>query len=119
MRSAAAAALLLAVGGAAQQTPVDYEVTDLPGLEVDPGFKHYAGFMPIGDGHGTELFFWFVESARTPATDPVVLWMNGGPGSSSIMYGFWSEHGPFRLAASASGPGGYKPTLYPYSWNQK
>lgn len=119
MRSAAAAALLMVWAGAAQQTPAEYEVTNLPGLDVDPGFKHYAGFMPIGDSHGSELFFWFVESASNPTTDPVVLWMNGGPGSSSIAYGFWSEHGPFRLVADASGPGGYKPTLYPYSWNQK
>ena len=37
-----------------------------------------SGYMPINDGHGTEIFFWFVESQDKPSTDPVVLWMNGG-----------------------------------------
>ena len=46
----------------------------------------------------------FVESARSPTEDPVALWMNGGPGSSSIAFGFWTEHGPFRLAADSTQP---------------
>lgn len=51
-----------------------------------------------------------------PATDPLVLWMNGGPGASSVAYGFWTEHGPFRLVPD--GKGNYKPSLYDESWNQ-
>ena len=39
----------------------------------------------------------FVESARKPAADPVVLWMNGGPGCSSVL-GLLTEHGPFRVS---------------------
>lgn len=73
--------------------------------------------MPINDGHGTEIFFWFVVSQNAPKTDPVVLWMNGGPGASSVAYGFWTEHGPFRLADD--GAGGYAPELYEYSWNKR
>eukprot|EP01061_Rhynchopus_euleeides_P003466 TRINITY_DN12714_c0_g1_i1.p1 TRINITY_DN12714_c0_g1~~TRINITY_DN12714_c0_g1_i1.p1 ORF type:complete len:473 (+),score=213.43 TRINITY_DN12714_c0_g1_i1:37-1455(+) len=108
----------LAAQAATALTPNDFEVTSMPGMAEKPSFKHYAGLMPLDDGKGTELFFWFVESARNPSTDPVVLWMNGGPGSSSVMYGFWSEHGPFRLVKNESGPGGYAPELYPYSWNR-
>ena len=84
-------------------TPADYEVTSLPGLKSSPAFKHYAGLVPIGDGAGTELFFWFVESARSPADDPLVFWTNGGPGASSVAYGFWTEHGPFRLQNGTDG----------------
>eukprot|EP01064_Diplonema_japonicum_P039072 TRINITY_DN9702_c0_g5_i1.p1 TRINITY_DN9702_c0_g5~~TRINITY_DN9702_c0_g5_i1.p1 ORF type:complete len:464 (+),score=157.16 TRINITY_DN9702_c0_g5_i1:43-1434(+) len=97
-------------------TPADFEITSMPGLEGQLNFKQYSGYMPLNDGHGTELFFWFVESQRSPSTDPVALWMNGGPGSSSVAYGFWTEHGPFRLADD--GQGSYKPELYPYSWNR-
>lgn len=75
-----------------------------------------SGYMPLEDASGTEIFFWFVEAASNPATAPVVLWMNGGPGASSIGYGFWTEHGPFRLATNTSGDP--VPTLYDYSWNK-
>ncbi|KAJ9436843.1 Serine carboxypeptidase 24 [Diplonema papillatum] len=112
-----AACLALAAGCVAgQASPSDYEVTSLPGLTDAINFKQYAGYMPLGDADGTQLFFWFVESQRSPSQDPVVLWMNGGPGSSSVNFGFWQEHGPFRL--QPDGQGSYKPTLYNESWNK-
>lgn len=41
---------------------------------------------------GKKLFYYFVESERKAWKDPVVLWLNGGPGCSS-MDGFVYEHG--------------------------
>lgn len=38
------------------------------------------------------LFYYFVVSERNPVQDPVVLWLNGGPGCSSFD-GFVYEHG--------------------------
>lgn len=48
--------------------------------------------MPIGAADGKKLFYYFVLSERNPTEDPVVLWLNGGPGCSSFD-GFVYEHG--------------------------
>jgi cathepsin A (carboxypeptidase C) len=80
--------------------PEEDRVTFLPGLDVQPTFRHYAGFLQAG---GTKKFFyWFVESEDNPATDPVVLWLNGGPGCSS-MTGMLAELGPWRTRYDGSG----------------
>ena len=56
-------------------TADSFLIDSLPTLggSFSPGFKQYSGFMPLGDAAGTHLFFWFVESQRDPATDPVRL----------------------------------------------
>ena len=98
-------------------TPQDFLITDLPlynGSFDDIPFKQYSGYMPLGDDDETALFFWFVESQSDPKNDPLTLWLNGGPGSSSVAFGFWTEHGPFRLQENAVGVNDYN-----YSWNQK
>ena len=41
-----------------------------------------SGYMPVTDSK--RLFYYFVESENDPSDDPVVLWLNGGPGCSSL-----------------------------------
>lgn len=41
------------------------------------------------------MFYWFVESSSSPASAPVILWTNGGPGCSGLG-GFLTEQGPLR-----------------------
>ncbi|GFY50081.1 lysosomal protective protein [Trichonephila inaurata madagascariensis] len=86
------------------------EVIDLPGLEFPLNYKHYSGYLNATSGR--HLHYWFVESQRLPSKDPLLLWLNGGPGCSSLD-GFLSELGPLHVSADGK-------TLYnnTYAWNR-
>jgi hypothetical protein len=54
--------------------------------------KQYTGWVNVpGNDYPTNLFFWFV-AAREP-TSVLTIWLNGGPGASS-MFGFFNGAGP-------------------------
>ncbi|RMZ81465.1 hypothetical protein DV738_g2273, partial [Chaetothyriales sp. CBS 135597] len=77
--------------------------------ETTPGVKSYSGFINLApDVHS---FFWFFESRSNPKHDPLTLWLNGGPGSDSLI-GLFEELGPCHIAENNSA------TLNPYSWNE-
>ncbi|XP_024384018.1 serine carboxypeptidase 1 [Physcomitrium patens] len=92
-------------------------VESVPGFSGDLPSRHFAGYVSVNDTNGRELFYYFVESEGSPATDPVVLWLNGGPGCSSFD-GFVYEHGPFKFEAAADSDSLPKLTLNPYAWSK-
>lgn len=51
--------------------------------ETTPGVNSYAGFINLAED--IHAFFYFFESRRDPANDPITLWLNGGPGSDSLI----------------------------------
>ena len=53
--------------------------------------------MTIDESHGRNLYYYFVVSENKPSEDPVVLWLNGGPGCSSFD-GFIYEHGDHSIS---------------------
>merc|ERR1712002_598123 len=65
----------------------------------------------MGTSGDKNLHYWFTESQRDPTTDPVILWLNGGPGCSSLD-GFLAELGPFKIDND-----GATVLQNPYSWN--
>jgi len=58
------------------------------------------------------MFYWHFESRSDPSTDPLVIWLSGGPGSSSLV-NLFLENGPFSILDDL--------TLIKniYSWNNK
>eukprot|EP00563_Minutocellus_polymorphus_P005361 CAMPEP_0181044702 /NCGR_PEP_ID=MMETSP1070-20121207/13407_1 /TAXON_ID=265543 /ORGANISM="Minutocellus polymorphus, Strain NH13" /LENGTH=779 /DNA_ID=CAMNT_0023123165 /DNA_START=52 /DNA_END=2391 /DNA_ORIENTATION=- len=105
------------------------EVTDLPLLP--PGSfqtKQYAGHVQAGpDPSDKHLFFWLfapdngsdgeealTQLAMDPNT-PLVIWLNGGPGCSS-MDGLFLENGPFRLVHDDAN--GWTMESNPHSWHR-
>jgi hypothetical protein len=61
------------------------EVTSLPGWDGPLPSKIFTGFIDAGtppSGKGNMYFhYWMIQSEGNPATDPVVMWYNGGPGT--------------------------------------
>uniref|UniRef100_A0A4W2D6H4 Carboxypeptidase n=1 Tax=Bos indicus x Bos taurus TaxID=30522 RepID=A0A4W2D6H4_BOBOX len=87
--------LLLACAPGGEGAPDQDEICFLPGLAKQPSFRQYSGYLK---GSGSKrLHYWFVESQKDPKSSPVVLWLNGGPGCSSLD-GLLTEHGPFLIA---------------------
>ena len=71
--------------------------------------KQYTGYLDVED-EDKHFFYWFFESRNDPKNDPVILWLNGGPGCSSLT-GLFFELGPSSINANL------KPEFNPYSWN--
>ncbi|PWA64843.1 peptidase S10, serine carboxypeptidase, Alpha/Beta hydrolase fold protein [Artemisia annua] len=69
-------------------------VIGLPG-QPRVSFKQYAGYITVNESHGRALFYWFFEAVESPQKKPLLLWLNGGPGCSSIGFGGMEELGPF------------------------
>lgn len=83
---------------------------------LTPSIVRYAGYVTVDAAHKRELFYWFTESQGDVSSDPLVLWLNGGPGCSSVGGGLMSELGPFfPLPNTTHG----SPALQnnPFAWN--
>ncbi|CAI8612472.1 unnamed protein product [Vicia faba] len=65
--------------------PKESVITNLPGFNGSLPSKHYGGYVTIDESHGKNLYYYFVESeSNSSSKDPIVLWLNGGPGCSSF-----------------------------------
>ncbi|KAI0767725.1 alpha/beta-hydrolase [Fomes fomentarius] len=77
--------------------------------ETTPGVNQLSGYIDIGTN--MSMWFWFFEARNKPETAPFTLWLNGGPGCSS-MIGLFQEHGPCQVNSD-----GKTTVLNPFSWN--
>ncbi|KAE9587233.1 putative carboxypeptidase D [Lupinus albus] len=82
--------------------PTEDLVKRLPG-QPKVEFKQYAGYVDIDVKHGRSLFYYFVEADHDPDNKALTLWLNGGPGCSSIGGGAFTELGPFYPKGNGRG----------------
>lgn len=98
----------------------------------------YAGYVELppsqGRNYTSHIFFWlvahcsllipsrrnlivptrrFFEARRSPEKAPLILWLNGGPGATS-MQGALRENGPCFIADDSNST-----YLNPWSWNNE
>ncbi|KAJ9685580.1 hypothetical protein PVL29_017567 [Vitis rotundifolia] len=84
----------------------------LPG-QPHVGFSQYGGYVTIDESKGEALYYYFVEAPTSKEYLPLLLWLNGGPGCSSLGAGAMAELGPFRVHSDGK-------TLYRnrFAWNK-
>jgi len=82
----------------------------VPPQGMDSSVVQHYGFLNANVSMGAYLFYWMFESQGTPATDPLVIWLTGGPGCSSLLALFF-ENGPYTVNPNLT------LSTNPYSWN--
>lgn len=74
-------------------------VVNIPGVNI----ISYSGYFRVNitkdTNQSSALFFWFFPAQNDPKNAPLLVWLQGGPGASS-MFGLFQEHGPFTLNGS-------------------
>ncbi|KAB5580577.1 serine carboxypeptidase-domain-containing protein [Coniochaeta sp. 2T2.1] len=94
-------------GQSTQYPAVRYKKTSI--CETTEGVASYSGYIDL-DEH-SHLFFWFFEARRNAETAPITFWLNGGPGSDSLI-GLFTEIGPCTVNPDLT------TTLNPFSWSE-
>ncbi|CAN4110270.1 unnamed protein product [Withania somnifera] len=87
------------------------KIQKLPG-QPPVRFEQYGGYVTVDESSGRAFYYYFVEAQRSKESLPLLLWLNGGPGCSSLAYGAFQELGPFRVNSDGK-------TLYKnnFAWN--
>ncbi|OVA01521.1 Peptidase S10 [Macleaya cordata] len=92
--------------------PMEDLVVSLPGQpKVD--FRQFSGYIDVNLKTGKSLFYYFVEAEGDADKKPLTLWLNGGPGCSSMGGGAFTELGPFFPRGDGRGL-----RRNPKSWNK-
>ena len=76
--------------------------------------ESYSGFITVNRTTNSNLFFWFFPAENGNKSAPLLLWLQGGPGSSS-MYGLLKENGPFIADVDKNGHPFVRSN--PHSWS--
>ncbi|PHU20670.1 Serine carboxypeptidase-like 17 [Capsicum chinense] len=89
----------------------------LPGFEGPLPFELETGYIGVGDHEDAQLFYYFIKSESNPESDPVLLWITGGPGCSALS-GLIYEIGPITFEPVEYNGCLPKMILNPYSWTE-
>ncbi|XP_031100078.1 serine carboxypeptidase-like 2 isoform X1 [Ipomoea triloba] len=93
-------------------------VDTLPGFPGKLPFQLQTGYIGVGEFEQVQLFYYFIESERSPENDPLLLWLTGGPGCSALS-GILYEIGPFTINSANSTTGDIPALeLNPYAWTK-
>ncbi|KAI1978733.1 hypothetical protein LOZ53_004342 [Ophidiomyces ophidiicola] len=87
-----------------------YAVNSLP--DSPPISPSWAGRIGVpGESVENQMFFWLFETEDKAYDEQLIIWLNGGPGCSS-MIGAFAENGPLMYGNSS------KMEQNPFSWTK-
>ncbi|WVZ20466.1 hypothetical protein V8G54_007788 [Vigna mungo] len=89
----------------------------LPGFEGPLPFLLETGYVGVGESEDVQTFYYFIESDNNPKEDPLMLWLSGGPGCSSLS-GLFLEIGPLALKHEEYNGGTPNLIFRNQSWNK-
>ncbi|KAM0830710.1 hypothetical protein ACQ4PT_066036 [Festuca glaucescens] len=92
-------------------------VSNLPGYHGPLPFSLQTGYVEVDESNGIRLFYYFVRLERSPAEDPVLLWLTGGPGRSAFS-GLVYEIGPLSFQSHSYVDGLPELVYRPDSWTK-
>lgn len=75
--------------------------------------EQYTGWVNVPGPFPANMFFWFI-GAREP-TDALTIWLNGGPGVSSL-FGMFTEVGPCEVVEK--GLNQYETVAREWGWDR-
>ncbi|KAF7849675.1 hypothetical protein BT93_L0405 [Corymbia citriodora subsp. variegata] len=92
-------------------------IKTLPGFPGELPFYLEIGYVGVGELEDVQMFYYFIKSERSPKDDPLVLWITGGPGCSTLSAILY-EIGPLTFNYENLSPS--RPTLkvHEYSWTK-
>ncbi|XP_062201388.1 serine carboxypeptidase-like 2 [Phragmites australis] len=92
-------------------------ITHIKGFEGPLPFHLETGYVEVDEEHGARLFYYFIESERNPAEDPLILWITGGPGCSALS-GLLFEIGPLKFDVAGYTEGFPRLVYFQDSWTK-
>ncbi|KAI5391784.1 hypothetical protein KIW84_076551 [Lathyrus oleraceus] len=101
---------------ASSSSKVEY----LPGFQGPLPFELETGYVGLGetnDDDDMQVFYYFIKSENNPKKDPLMLWLSGGPGCSSIS-GLIIEMGPIKFEMKDNDESLPSLILRPESWTK-
>uniref|UniRef100_M1AZE1 Serine carboxypeptidase n=1 Tax=Solanum tuberosum TaxID=4113 RepID=M1AZE1_SOLTU len=89
----------------------------LPGFQGPLPLELETGYIGVGDSDDVQLFYYFIKSESNPKSDPLILWLIGGPGCSSIS-GLLLEIGPITFEPAEYNGSFPSLVLNPHTWTK-
>ncbi|XP_054156696.1 probable serine carboxypeptidase CPVL [Oppia nitens] len=88
------------------------QASRVTGLSDAPDIISYSGFLTVNKKFNSNMFFWYFPALNKDKKAPLLLWLQGGPGGSSL-FGLFNENGPLVLDKNL------KSSIRQYTWAQE